>query len=137
MAERTIIGGVDTYISQVTPSATNNGPNYALIKNGSGINARMLLFIKAPTPVQAGVQVTSARLVLHQRFASRENVTYQAIPVRSSWKAGKATWNNQPDTRTDGLIGTVASGSVTSSAQDELIEFDVTPHMQAVSDGVS
>src|SRR5690606_34863928 len=137
MAERTIVGGVDTYVTQVDPSASRNGPNYALVKNGTGDNARMLLFIKAPTPVQAGVQVTSARLVLHQRFASRQNVTYEAIPVRSSWKAGKATWNNQPDIRTDGLIGTVASGSVTSSDRDELIEFDVTPHMQGVANGVS
>src|SRR5690625_7153899 len=87
-----------------------------LIQNGSSGNTnRGFLFIKAPAPVQAGVTVISARLVLHLRSASHPNLTFHARAVASSRKARKITWNNQPDVVSGGLLGTAAVGSVTGA----------------------
>jgi len=138
MADRKIVGGVDAYVAQAAPSANRNGPNYMLIQNGSSGNTnRGFLFIKAPAPVQAGVTVISARLVLHLRSASHPNLTFHARAVASSWKARKITWNNQPDVVSGGLLGTAAVGSVTGAEKDSIVEFDVTNHMQAVADGAA
>ena len=134
MAERTIRGGVDAYVSQVTPALNNNGVNVALVKNGTGVNAHLYSYLKAPAPVEAGVSVISATLRFYVRGASHANVNLRARAADASWKAAKITWRNQPGTMpgTAGLIGFPVDAVAHA---DGFVEFDVTAHMQAVADG--
>lgn len=137
MANRTVVGGIDTYVSRVSPSQTNPRRRYALVKNETGASSRMLLYMKPPAPVEAGVTITSARLRVRADFTPYSNMNFEARPVASSWKASKATWNNQPALVSNGFLALPAVASVTGLQQGDIIEFDVTSHMQAVADGAS
>ena len=137
MANRTVVGGIDTYVSQVSPSLTNPRRRYALIKAEAGANSRMLLFMKPPAPVEAGVTITSAILRVRVDFAPYSSMEFMARPVDSSWKASKTTWNNQPALVTTGMLGVPSIATVTGLQSGDIIEFDVTAHMQAVADGAS
>lgn len=135
MAERTLVGGVDTYVTQVSPGSSPSRRNYALVKNESGANARMLLWMKPPAPVEAGVTIISATLVLNVKFTNFTDMTFEAQPLGGDWKARKTTWNNQPSRSTEGFLGLPSIAVESELADDSKVEFDVTPHMQAVADG--
>lgn len=140
MAQREIVGGIDAWVSQARQSANRSRSDNLRVRNAVDDWARGLLYIKAPAPVTAGTTVIEARLVLHLKWASHADFTIRAIPVSSSWKGRQVTWDNQPDVRQSGLLGTAASVDVTGAraanrGENVWITFDVTDHLQAVADG--
>lgn len=138
MGNKTVTGGVDTWIGAVAPSASHPQGNNLLIQDATAGDARALVYLKAPAPVTAGTNVNSATLVLHSKFASQNNITLKAHALGENWKAGKANWNNQPGLKDSGIIALPITATVTTATQrDTLVEFDVTTHMQAVADGAS
>lgn len=130
MADRTIVGGVDTWVGDVDQSANHNGSNNCLVQAGAN-TSYMLLFLPASAPVKAGATVLEATLKLHLKYASAGALTFRAAPLSADWRAGKATWDNRPEVTGTGGV----TAEVTGADADTVVAFDVATQLQRVADG--
>lgn len=127
MPSAIVRNGRDAFVNQAKPSK-----NFAKTKRLRIVDdtndKRAFIFLKSPATDEQTISDGTLRLV--QAAAFTGTVTITARRVSASWKAGRLTWNNQPD-----VVGPGAGVTKTNPAAGTVWEFDVTDHLQTVSDG--
>ncbi|MFE9497262.1 DNRLRE domain-containing protein [Streptomyces collinus] len=126
-----VSNGTDTYVAQNHSSTKYAGSDMLEFTNISGKVRYAYLSFARPFP--KGVTILSAKLRMTQRFDEVGSTTVTLKKVTQAWTSTKMTWNNKP------AVTTTDSKALTKSTQPKYTvwEFDVTSHMQAVSDGAA
>lgn len=117
----------DTFVSSASPSSVNPSSSVTWVTNGSRVG-----FIHMNNPAPLGATILSAKL----RLRSWTTTASAFVEVRRSQKRpafSHLTWNNAPA----GISGPGEPKEVSKTSGATEWEFDVTSHMQAVSDGAA
>ena len=131
MVEATVRYGRDTWAGEHKPAARHNAASRLRLSNATNYGGYAYVYLKSPVP--PGQTVLSAKLQIFvantDSWAGTKTLTVRRIA--DSWKAGKLNWNNKP-----GVFGSnQPTVTVTDAKDGQLLEFDVTPHVQHVADG--
>lgn len=122
-----------TFTYEVAPSKNYWGTGYLFARTGTG--TRAYAFVWVALPFTRGVRLKSAKLRLYTRAAPAKagrTVTVRGFTT-ASMTYDKTTWANQG---THTLFGPAVTANFGGAVQNnEVLEFDVTPIMQMVSDG--
>ena len=133
MVEATVRYGRDTWAGEHKPAARHNGSPYLRVSDPAATSYGGYSYLYLKTPVPPGQVVTSAKL---QVFVARQadwsgTKTLTLRRIADPWKAGKLNWNNKP-----GVSGaSQPTVTVTDAKDGQLLEFDVTVHLQHISNG--
>ena len=118
---------------------TNRGTNptkYYLQQRGSGVStssssASDHAYVTFSSPVPYNVYVTSAYLELTASGAWNGTKQASAQLVTSNWQASKITWSSVPTAD----AGSQVEATFDTAPSNDIVRFDVTSHIQAVSNG--
>ena len=121
---------VDTWVWKDRPSS--NFVDTAQLRVSYG-NAVALSYFARPFPLGATVLSAKLRFVSYAGGTGSGSRTLTLYRIKSRSVMSRATWNNLPSIVDDGDQVTVTKTGVLPA--NEVWEFDVTSHMQAVSDG--
>lgn len=127
MGSATVRGGMDTYAGSVYPAREHSGEKYLKVKSG---DQETFIYFRVPAP--RGATVTSAYLRLYAAGPSTGSRTLSATRVGKSWKQRQVTWNNRP-----AITGSAVTKAVGTLASTNLVEFNVTSHVQSIVNGAA
>lgn len=125
MTTATITSGKDSWVGSVRPNATHFSAPKLRVDSGEA-----LAFVHLKSPVPPGDTVVSAVLRVTVAVGATGSFTFSAKRVASRVDWSDLTWNNKP-----GVTGAAATDAVTDPAEGDVLEFDVTTHVQAIVDG--
>jgi hypothetical protein len=128
MPTKTVRNATDTFVRQATASKNYGHAGRMQIRNQSGDNRYGYVFFNRPFPLGVRILNAELRVWTDKAITGAFNLTGQL--VTSKWSANKINWTNDP-----GVVGTVASLSISDAAAGTLFALDVTDEMQDVSDG--
>lgn len=115
----------DTMAIQVRPSTNYAGATTMHVQ--SGLRLGYIHFARA---APLGAVITSAKLRLYYGSTWTGTATIRLQRIAQAWAVSRLNWNNGP-----ALTGAAVDVSAPAGPPGTLLEFDVTAHMQAVSDG--
>ena len=127
MGKAVVRGGFDTWAGAGAPSTEH--PTTPYLRLNSGSNEAFIYF---KNPVPRGATVTKATLTFYSRGAFSGAHDISVRRVNESWKVGRLNWNNRP--ATTGTTVTVSAGALSEA---ERIEFDVSSHLQTITNGAN
>jgi len=90
------VKGIDTYISELSPS-TNYGQSKDLWISSVSGNTRLSLLKFDLGAIPTGVRVLSAKLSVKQTSTSDTNIAVTAHRIYNDWNEDFATWNQRDD----------------------------------------
>lgn len=124
-SKSTLRNAVDTFAASNNPSA--NWADAKTLQVESGV-ANSFVFFNRPFPLGATIVSATLRLYTATDWNATRTVTVKA--ATEHWGVNRLTWNNRP------AVGFLAA-SVTQSSTgvDDEWAFDVTAHLQRISDG--
>ena len=127
MSRAIVRSGLDATVKSAYPNAAYGAATRLQLKSGTH---ESFIFFRSPVPQNAAMDVSSAKLRFRNAVAQTGSVTVSAQRVAASPKWRRLTWNNRP-----GVVGSVASASVTNPSTSDWFEIDVTAHVQAIANG--
>ncbi|HET7689339.1 MAG TPA: DNRLRE domain-containing protein [Nocardioidaceae bacterium] len=125
MASETVKGGIDTWAGSGKPDLEHGDDLYLRLKDGE---QQAYIHMKSPAP--RGATILSGILRLRARGSSAGARDVGAKRVSSDWKASKLNWNNKP-----GVVGVISETTVGALDDGDVIDIDVTTHLQTVAGG--
>lgn len=127
MGSVTSTNGLDTSISSVFPSKTYESTSFLQVKFGENL---AFVYFSRPFPLGATVLSAKLRVRTYSMGSGTRTLTLQRVESRPTYSY--LTWNNAP-TSTDPIVVTKSGALVGGTVW----EYDVTAHLQAVSDGAA
>lgn len=127
MGSVTSTNGLDTSVSSVFPSKTYESTSFLQVKFGENL---AFVYFSRPFPLGATVLSAKLRVRTYSMGSGTRTLTLQRVESRPTYSY--LTWNNAP-TATDPIVVTKSGALVGGTVW----EYDVTAHLQAVSDGAA
>lgn len=127
MSKATVRSGFDAGVRSDKPALSNPRDKFLRLRSGQ---REAFVYFKSPVPL--GATVTSATLRFYARGSSSGSRTLTATRVGASWKARRVNWNNRP-----GTTGSGATKAITGLSDGDVIDIDVTAHVQTIANGAS
>jgi len=125
---KTVRSGYDAWVDTAHPAKPHGRNPFLRMKTGAEY-----AFVYLRNPAPRGTTIVSATLQLHAHGASTGSRTLTARRAAGHWDDDTVTFNRMPGvtgtSQPTAALGTVADG--------DLIEFDVTAHLQKVTSGKS
>jgi hypothetical protein len=133
----TLRNAVDIWVTQ--KRLTANMPNTIRLRVQTATNQNKYSFVYFARPFPLGAVVVSATLKLYADTPGGTNWpalsrTVTLKRVLGSWKVGRITYNNAPGVTTSGQVAVTKTAAISDGTE---WAFDVTSHMQLVSDGAA
>lgn len=126
MGSAIVTSGKDSWVGSGNPNRTHHkAPRLRLAQD----SALAYVFLKSPVP--RGSTVVSATLQLYIAGSYSGAKTFKARRVASRFDWSDLTWNNRP-----GVTGaSQPTATITGGTDGQLVELDVTNHLQTVANG--
>jgi hypothetical protein len=118
----------DAWVQQDAPG--KHHPRTSRLRVGGLASAARRTFIHFGRPFPIGGSVISATLQLYSKDGSAGSHVLSVYRVQDQWSERHLNWTNQPNT-----VGTAATTTLSSLADTDLIEVDVTPIFNDVAVG--
>jgi hypothetical protein len=128
MTTLTVRTGYDTMALSSNPSTEYGATKYLYLLTGARY---AYIYLKNPAP--RGAVVTSAILRLTARGASTGSRTLTGRRIAGPWKAASLNWNNRPAV----ISSPTATAAISTVTDGQIIDFDVTAHVQATVGSLS